>query len=404
MPSPDPQRSSDRPVQRDFASGAPARRRDAWLLSTDDGLLLELGPLLGERYRARPIDSEELLSEAGATPWLLVLDATARHDARAIAGRIEQQHPMAPIIVICADGQAASWASALHRGSVCAIVERGGIGGKTWPDALRIAEQRLDNAATVTTSSSLTALGAADNPFRRKPRYALLLVPLVLLAGAGYWYFITRPAAVASRAPAASTPAAPVAAAAEAGTTATPATAAASAQPAAAKRSPLELLSDARVAFRDEKMLLPRSDSAPGGDSALELYAQVQWYRQVLAQDPQNDEARDGMRRLFSVARARIQSDLSAGKLDEATRLLSSFKGVGLDSAATSKLEADVAAARPRWLIAQARTALANNELDTAAQLISQIAAGGGDRAVLSDLPRRHRRGADQRQRACAPR
>ena len=106
----------------------------------------------------------------------------------------------------------------------------------------------------------------------------------------------------------------------------------------------------------------------------------------MLAQDPQNEEARDGMRRLFSVARSRMQSDLAAGKLDDASRLLATFKGVGLDASTTSRLEAEIAAARPRWLIAQARAALAANQLDTATQLIAQIAAGGGDRAALADL------------------
>jgi TonB family protein len=384
VPSLDPHRSSDQHGQRAVAASAPTRRRDAWLLSTDDGLLLELSPLLGERYRARPIDSPELLGEAGTTPWFLVFDAAERHDARAIAARIEQQHPLAPIIVICADGQSASWASALHRGSVCAIVERGNLGTTAWPDALRTAEQRLDNAAIATTSSSLAALSSTDNPFRPRQRYAVILVPLLLAAAAALWYFYGRhaPLATGASAEVSTLPAAAASATANNTATIAPGTIAANAQPSTAKRNPLELLSDARVAFRDEKLLLPRGDGAATGDSALELYAQV------LAQDPQNEEARDGMRRLFSVARARIQADLSAGKLDEATRLLSAFRGVGLDSAATSKLEADVAAARPRWLIAQARSALANNELETAAQLISQIASGGSDRNVLSDLRR----------------
>ena len=96
--------------------------------------------------------------------------------------------------------------------------------------------------------------------------------------------------------------------------------------------------------------LHPRQLAESGhADNALELYAAV------LAQDPQNDEAREGLRRLFSVARARIQSDLTAGKLDEATRLLAAFRDVGLNNDATAKLDADIAAARPKWLIAQAR-------------------------------------------------
>ena len=66
------------------------------------------------------------------------------------------------------------------------------------------------------------------------------------------------------------------------------------------------------MAFRDQDRLLPRSDGSKRGDSALELYAEV------LAQDAENDEARDGIRRLFSVARSRMQTDLNAGRLEDA--------------------------------------------------------------------------------------
>ncbi len=361
------------------------KRRDAWLLSGDDGLLLELGPLIGERFRTRPIDSPDALKDAGPAPWLLVLDATTRRDARAVAANIDQQHPLAPIILICADGQAASWASALQRGSVCAVVERSQLSAATWREALRAAEQRLDSAATLSTSSSLTSMGSSSNPFNSGGRAWKMLLPLLLLAGAvlGYFHFRNSPGTTTTNASVTTVPVparAPVPANAQ--TEPGNAAPAVPAAPASPQRSTLELLSDARVAFRDEKTLLPRSDGAPGGDSALELYAQV------LAQDPQNEEARDGMRRLFTVARARIQSDLNAGRLDEATRLLNTFRGVGLDAGATSKLETDIAAARPRWLIAQTRAALASNELGTAAQLIAQIAAGGADHAVLADLRR----------------
>ena len=389
MPSTESHRSTTARATREVAppvarGAVTGKRRDAWLLSADDGLLLELGPLLGERFRTHPIDSPDALKDAGPAPWLLVFDATTRRDARIVAASLDQQHPLAPIILICADGQADNWASALQRGSVCAIVERSQLSAATWRDALRTAEQRLDTAANLSTSSSLTSLGSTSNPFNSGRRAWKLLLPLLLLAGVvlGYYLFRHAPGTPAATASVASAPV-PVPAIPDTLTApsagARPADNAAPANP---QRSPLELLSDARVAFRDEKTLLPRNDGVPGGDSALELYAQV------LAQEPQNEEARDGMRRLFTVARARIQSDLNAGKLDEATRLLNTFRGVGLDASATGRLEADIAAARPRWLIAQTRAALANNELDTAAQLIAQIAAGGADHVALADLRR----------------
>ena len=366
------------------AAATPAlahRRRDLYLLSGDDSLLLELGPLLGDRYRTRPIESAELLNEAGAVPWLLIVDATARADARAQAARIEQQHPLAPLIVICADGKSVDWASALARGMVSAVVERSALPSGALLDALQAAELRLDAAAAATTGNAAANLAWPGRPATR-PRW-LWILPALALAGAGAWFALPhRP-----RAPSAGgTPVAPavLAPTGNAGGTGNARGAGkAAAGPESAPtpaRGVLELLSDARVAFRDQKNLLPRADGTGRGDSALELYAAV------LAQDPQNDEARDGLRRLFSVARSRIQSDLAAGRLDEATRLLAAFRGVGLNDDATARLDADIAAARPRWLIAQARTALANGDTQTAAQLITQIEAGGADRATLLEL------------------
>lgn len=357
------------------AQAGVGRRRDLYLLSGDDGLLLELGPLLGDRYRTRPIESAEELNQAGAAPWLLIIDATARTDARAQAARIEQQYPLAPLIVICAEGKSTDWASAIARGMVSAVIERSTLESGALAEALNAAELRLSPTGAASTSTAATNL---DWPGRPPPSRSLWLwlVPALLLAAVGAWFALhghqgglAANAVPDQQKPPATAPATP------------PAAAAAMNRPAPA-RSVLELLSDARIAFRDEKNLLPRTDASGHGDSALELYAAV------LAQDPQNDEARDGLRRLFSVARARIQSDLTAGKLDEATRLLAAFRDVGLNNEATAKIEADIAAARPRWLIAQARTALASGDTETAAQLIAQIAAGGADHAVLTELHR----------------
>jgi TonB family protein len=106
----------------------------------------------------------------------------------------------------------------------------------------------------------------------------------------------------------------------------------------------------------------------------------------VTLQDPQNEEARDGMRRRCTGASARIRADLNAGKEEEAVRLLAAFRGVGVDPATIKALEVEIAADHPRALVAQARAALASGDLATAAQLISQMPSAGVDRAVVTGL------------------
>jgi len=330
---PNTAQSSHNPRQERRHKPAPAagRRMDLYLLSGDDGLLLELGPLLGDRYRSRPIDAADQIDAGSLVPWLLIIDAIARTDARAQAARIEQQHPLAPLLVICADGKSTDWASPLARGMVSAVVERGAL-ATALPEALTAIELRMQAAATAITSNAFADLAGPDRPAGKR-RVWMWAAAVLLLAAAASWYFMSRDATRTIR-PAGRTsgavgrpiaiPGTPINTAAPA----TPAPAAITAPPAsltpapaagsapAPHRTVLELLSDARVAFRDERSQLPGAEGSGHGDSALELYGAV------LAQDPQNEEARDGMQRLFSVARARIQSDLAAGKPDDAARLV----------------------------------------------------------------------------------
>jgi TonB family protein len=371
------------------ALAAAGRRRDLYLLSGDDSLLLELGPLLGDRYRCRPIDAADQIDAGGLAPWLLIIDATARTDARAQAARIEQQHPLAPLLVICADGKATDWASPLARGMISAIVERGAL-ETMLPEALMAIELRMEAAATAITSTAFRDLAGPDHPAGRRRLWLWSGAALLLAAGVGWYFLGSHPPAAPSAKPASPALAPPTA---MQGGTADRSAPAAAAQPSvvqapapvaapapAPHRTVLELLSDARVAFRDERTLLPGADGSAHGDSALELYGAV------LVQDPQNEEAREGMQRLYSVARARIQSDLAAGRPDDATRLVAAFRDAGIAPESTTKLQADIAAARVRGLPAQARAAITNGDVNAAAGLIAQYAAAGGDRATLADL------------------
>jgi protein TonB len=339
-----------------------------YLLSGDDSLLLELGPLLGTRYRTRPIDSAEQIDPADTTPWALMIDASARTDARAQAARVRQQYPLAPLLVICADGTTADWASPLARGALTAIIERGALGSEAFEAALSSADGQMaaDTAASHTDSATPGTL------WERAPARLVIVVALSV-ATAAAWYMLnghrhrqsTDSKPTLSAPPPMVPPSVQLPAAAP--TVATP-------------RTVLELLSDARVAFREGKSLLPPTDGTQNGNSALELYAQV------LAQDPQNEEARDGLRRLFVVASARIRADLNAGKDEEAGRLLAAFHGVGIEPAAFTTLESEIVAARPRALLAQARIAIAKGETEAATQLIAQLDSAGGDRALLAEL------------------
>jgi hypothetical protein len=175
-----------------------------------------------------------------------------------------------------------------------------GSGGPAPRQGLEAAETRQQPQAAPTIT--LPAVPGAGG--RRLPVAALAAgLVVALVAAGGAWYYFH------GRTPRAATPVAGTGTATAAGTGTATGTGTPAAAEGATARSPLELLSAARVAFASQRQL-PRPDAEPKGDSALELYLQA------LAIDPKNEEARDGVRRLFNVARTRIQSDLAGGRFD----------------------------------------------------------------------------------------
>jgi TonB family protein len=352
------------PVDGKAPQTARTRRIEAVVLSSDDGLIIDLGPVLGDRYRTRPVDSiDELAGNPPETQWLVLLDAAHRPNALEEAGQLGTRWPTAPIIVIIAAGAENRWLTALSHGGVTAVVARERIGEQPMQRALEAAERRLLTQDSPTVPlHTVSASGA-------RPR---LLLPAAgalaaLLAAAAAWYLWHARG---------STPSAPVRAMAVG---VKPAPRPAAGPTAAPARPALELLSAARIAFASQRQL-PRAEGELKGDSALELYVQA------LSVDPRNEEARDGVRRLFSLARPRIQAALAAGRFDDATRLIELLRASGLEQDAASGFDAELAAARPRWYATQVQEALAAGNVPAAEQALAQLATFGADPAVMQPL------------------
>lgn len=352
------------PQQHDASASAPSpgrpRRLEAILVSKADEFLIELGPVLGDRYRVHTVESLNAVGEPGAEGARLVLvDA----DSLESPAQLQALRRGVPAIVVATDPS--GWDGA--HGDLVAVVPRADLAGSDMVNALHAAEARL-RASSV--SAAAPPASAAPSPRGPKPMLlgAAALAVIAVAVGGGLLYR-SNGASHAVSVPA------PVAAAAG---TAGHATAVATPSVATAPQSVFELLSAARVALHDQK-LLPHDP--PRGDSAVELYAQV------LIQDPHNEEAADGVRRLFSAGRPVIDNDIATGKLDEATQLIASFHAAGADADVLHQLDGSLAAARPRWLVTRAHEAVRTENLDQAQQLIDQLAASG-DNSVVAGLRR----------------
>jgi TonB family protein len=340
-------------------------RRVEVVVLGDDEFLIELGPLLGEGFRTRPVDSPTAIAAAIAErtedgempPALIMMDAALQSDPRSAVAMMEGAHPNMPIIVVAASRDESYWSSALARGAIIDVIARYDLGGEQFKAALNRAETRARSAPQTPPP------GQEAPPAKNNSKLLIAAAVAVALAGGG-WLMLHKSNSGAGSVHA------PVA------TTATE-----SAQSAATikPQSTIELLSAARVAFRDQK-LLPRADGEPRGDSALELYSQV------LAQDPKNDEAMDGVQRLFSVVKSRVQSDLTSNKLDDAVKLLASFKATNVDADGVRELDASINAARPKIMTAHVQELLAAGDFNSADQMIQQLATL--DRTAATELRR----------------
>src|SRR5580704_2739166 len=338
------------------------RRVEVVVVSGDDEFLIEIGPLFSESFRTRPVDSPASIAgvladqaRGDSPPSMILLDAAAVSDPRGAVAQMEAAHPNLPILVLAASRDESYWSAALARGAIIDVIARYDLGSDRFKEALNRAETRARSAPQSPPPGQVT-------PPAKNNSKLLIAAAVAVAVGAGAFFVFHK----SGPGPAASSGA----------------STAQQAGPAAQATKPmsaLELLSAARIAFRDQK-LLPASGADGHGDSALELYAQV------LVQDPKNDEAIDGVQRLFSVVKARVQQDLTANKLDDAQKLVTAFKATNVESDGLKELDGQITAARPKFYAARAQEMIQANDFNDADQMITQLSTL--DRKAADELRR----------------
>jgi TonB family protein len=366
---------------RQDVTGSKLSHTDALVVCNDDSLLIELGSVLGDHYRVHTVDTPASIEEAvDIGRWVGIVDVDSQAGARSTVSRLEVQHPGCPLIVITARPQ--DWVDSVRRGAVLAAIGRDEVATPRLNEVLRAAQDRLHVGA----DDGQDAMGPHDRlgrfdlgPQPRGSIWALAAMLLLVLAVSGLWLHQRFGPAARSGANGAKTMAGGVPI--DAGVRTTPReTAAVSASPSVRPQQEImALLSAARVAFRDRR-LLPPDGSETRRDSALELYVEA------LRQDPKNDEALDGVRRLFVIGRNRITTDAANGRFDDANHLLAAFKDAGVDASDLRQLATAVSAAQPKWLEQRAALNIAAGDFKTAEQLLLDAIASGADAPTVSAL------------------
>lgn len=378
-------------------TSAPARadgnrqRVDVFAVTRSDDLLEQIGHLLDGESAIRPVDSVEAVAGqfVANRAYLVLLDA---RDFTEIGRAVEQLllRTDACVVVVFAAAESTSDVASAIRGSAAfavlpipiessqtaavldgareealsrlALVAQQGPERASAPSSMPLAvpTEPQSMPAVPPVQPDVTSAPQSSRPepivaideTKRRPPPAMLVGGgvLVLLAITIGWY-------VASRPDPASQPAARPAAADAAPLAQDPALVAQPTPPPVLGTVD-ELLDRARAAFRDRHYTDPVADSA------------LTYYRSVLAQDPENGEAIEGLARIAAVLDERLQLAVSESRTEDAAAILGHLRLAKPGDAGVARLEAEV-------VESQVAAAVESGALERANQLLRNATAAG---------------------------
>ena len=353
-------------------------------LTCHDDFLLELGEVIGGRASVHPADSLDAALDqvgAGRGGQILALDARGIADVRADAERASRQVPQA-VILVFTDARAEKTIAAAVKGTkVFAVLPLPVEPGKTsavleaaLTDALQqhappgpaVARPSRQGAPAPHPAPPAPEAAAAEPPPRGPGKRLWLAIGAGVLAvgaGAGLYLMRQRPHAAAPLT-AATHSTAPQPQGVPQGRLAPP-------LPAPAVDTSIVRGQVEDLLEKASRAMFERRFTAPRGANALV------YYRSVLAVDPANGEALDGLRRVGHVLISRFNDDLAQQHDNRASLALATLRLAEPTNAHLRPFGIELSEA----LI---NRALANGPLGTVPALIAQAARRGVPAAQLA--------------------
>jgi TonB family protein len=311
-------------------------RVDLIAVTARDDFLEQVGPALDGESTLRHVDALEAAGSqvVAGRAQLILLDARDQQDIGQAVEWLLSLSDASVVVVFAPDARTEAVAGAIKGSAAFAVLSipietektaavlEGAreealsrfalLGSVSPPSTIAPSPPRAPEA--VVTAIEAEPILAVEPARPRPPRAAVVgAVGLVLAALAAGWYFASRPAP-ATDAPSSELPAHSIAP-----------------EPLASAQSSVEeLLEGARAAFRERRF------APPDRDNALALYGAV------LAQDPANGEAREGLERIGSILDERLQSALAERRFDDAATLVAQLKIVQPGDPALAGFESQV--------------------------------------------------------------
>ena len=375
--TPVPARAHPAPTNLMGAPPATTTRVDVIAVTRDDALLEQLGREFDGQAGVQLADSVDAAGEHvdAARAQVILLDAREYTDLGSAVDRLQSLADTVVVVVFTPDPGSPDIATAMKRSAVFAVLPIPVETGKTAAVLDGAREEALTRATlsapTVAprpkAGHAIAAQPADPAPWAEPvavatpagPRAPRWLVPgvvgLVVLCAAVAWLLLDRPGQGTVPSPG------------RAATVASPEPPAAASVPERIEQGSIEdLLDKAATAFQERRYVEPMSDSA------------LLYYRSVLAQAPDNGEAREGLDRVAAVLDTRLQSALAERRFEDAATAAAQL-------ALVRPGDQTVKASATRIIEAQITAALDAGRADRATLLLRQATlaqALPGDRAA----------------------
>jgi TonB family protein len=333
---------------------APKRQKlTVFLVTGDEALWPQIGAELTAAMVLKQIDSvDELVSSTpGGQPGIVLWDARNNSDPAAVLSRMNMHSSRFAIVALDNESSANAWSLPTQHRQVVGHVGLP-INGDAFKNILDSAHEEANTRMALLGDGSSTPSGSGDSPKRS------LLIPGAIAAGvvvaAAAFYFMrggnSEPKTATPATPAATTPAA---------------------QPAGTPTPPVKASSEAdekiySLIDKAQQAMLDRHYIDPSAGSALSLY------REVLAIDPANGEAKQGLERLAEILIARVQGALDDRKFDVALQSLETARSIDPNDRRLSALDERIASLRAELGPAQIVAAMNAQNFDRATQLIDE--------------------------------
>lgn len=338
------------------------------IVTTDDGLWSRVSAAIPGLKLEQFDDPADLVDRWNASrPAVVLVDARGIDLARTVE-RL-QTHSVALVPVAYVDEDTAAGAAALERQKALYDHVTSALDpGTTLATFERAGEEALARSALVPpgVSHSITSPSpprAAGSGSSRTVYVAGGAALACALAAAAVWF--TRSPAPAPERPQAGAPTAAPAADSAAPAATTAETAEATPEAGASIEEIEQRLAQARTAMRDKRYIDPENDNA------------LLHYRNVLAIDPENGEARQGIDRLAEVLIGRAESAMNARDYSAALRAVEVARSLKPDHPRLAALDAQVGQRLQELSLAQIQAALQANSFERAAVLIRQAERNG---------------------------